>query len=125
MSDPYAELVKYLAAAGQVVYVELPHDAPLQRLPCIDLQPAGPDVRLGGLNTLGGDLVGIDVDLYIPAAYWKSGKAAQHAQALRHHLSQFRLQSMSVVDVTRPKKLPDRNENIRRLGMTATLAVIA
>lgn len=125
MSDPYAELVSYLAAAGQVVYVEIPHDAPLHRLPCIDLQPAGPDVRLGGLNTLGGDLVGIDVDLYVPVSYWQEGKAAQHARALRHYLSQFRLQSMSVVDVTRPKKLPDRNEHIRRLGMTATLAVIA
>lgn len=125
MSDPYAELVSYLHEAGQVVYTELPHDAPLQRLPCIDLQPAGPDVRLGGLNALGGDLVSIDVDLYVPVAYWQAGKAAEHARALRHHLSRFRIQSMCVVDVTRPKKLPDRNEHIRRLGMTATLAVMA
>lgn len=125
MTDPYAELVRQLGAQRQVVYVELPHDAPLDHLPCIDLQPAGPGSNRSGLNNLGGDLVGIDVDLYVPYAYWADGRAEQHARALRHFLSHLHLPDMAVVSVTRPQKLPDRNERIRRLGMTATIAIKA
>lgn len=125
MTDIYAALVRHLGDQGQVVYVEIPHNAPLGTLPCIDLQPAGPDSHQGGFNNLGGDLVGIDVGLYVPHAYWADGRAEQHAQALRHHLMTLRMTDLAVVDVSRPRKFPDRNEHIRHLGMTATIAVKA
>lgn len=123
MTDVYRELVKQLSTAGQVVYVEVPHNAPLDKLPCIDLQPAGPGSNLGAFNALGGDLVDVDVDFYAPVDYFNSGMAYEHASAIRSFLSKIRLPGFNVVAVTYPISLPDRNPRIRRLGMTATVAV--
>lgn len=125
--DPLAALVTYLAGVPGIasVHVELPHDEQLRSLPCIDLQPAGPAARHPALLGLGFDTQDIDVDLYVSAGDWRRGLARPLATRVRVHLDRFRSGPMAAVGVTAPHKLPDRNPDIRRLGMTVSVRLPA
>lgn len=125
--DPFAALVPYLNAVPGVatVHVGLPHDAEMRTLPCIDLQPAGPAARHRSSAGLGFDTQDIDVDLYVSASDWKLGRASPLASQVRAHLDRFRAGLIVAVEVTTPQKLPDRNPNIRRMGMTVSVRLPA
>lgn len=127
MADIYAALITHLSHLEQVgsVYRELPHNADLGTLPALDLQDPGPAGRKPAWQGLGWDAVDIDVDLYITRTMWLQGLADPLANTIRHHLYTFRAGQMRAVEVTRPTKRSDRNENIRRLGMTVTVLVPA
>lgn len=125
--DPYAELVKYLTTIETIksVHVELPHDAELRVMPCINLVSAGRAQRQPSMQGLGIDIQDIDVDVYVDDLTWKKGDAFRIANLVRLRLTGFRVGMMRAVEVSRPDKLPDRNANIRRLGMTVSVLLPA
>ena len=75
--DVFALLVPHIARLDGVVgvYEELPHDALPGKAPLVHLESAGPARRAPSLQGLGADQVGVDVNLYVPEAMWKSGAA--------------------------------------------------
>ena len=125
--DVFALLVPYIARLDGVagVYDELPHGALPDRAPLVHLESAGPAQRAPSLQGLGADQVGVDVNLYVPEAMWKSGAAMPLAHSLRAHLYDFRAGAARAVEVTRPEKWPDRNPKTRRLGMTVEVLLPA
>lgn len=125
--DVYGLLVSHIATLDSIaaVHVELPAGVDLDALPCVALHSAGPAQRRPALQGLGADVVGVDVHLYVGTTTWMTGQAHPLADALRRHLSRWRDGRAHVIDVTRPERLPDRNPNIRRLGMTADIIVPA
>lgn len=118
--DVYAELVSYLKAfpALRAVYEEMPHNAIPKHLPLAHLESAGPARRAPSWQGLGADLVGIDVNLYVPEAAWVSGAGMRLALDVRSYLHAFRCGPARAVEVSRPEKWPDRNPKSRRVGMT-------
>lgn len=125
--DVFALLVPHIARLDGVVgvYEELPHDAVPGKAPLVHLESAGPARRAPSLQGLGADQVGVDVNLYVPEAMWKSGAAMPLALRLRSHLYDFRSGAARAVEVTRPEKWPDRNPHTRRLGMTVEVLLPA
>jgi len=124
--DVYKALVAFLGDKGfGPVYTELPHDAEADGLPFVDLQPVAKPFTTHGLNVLGFDEIDIDIDLYVSADDWATGKAARLAQVLRLRLHAFRDPAIRVKAISAPARRPDRNNKIRRLGMTVTVMVPA
>ena len=125
--DVFALLVPHIARLNGVagVYEELPHDALPDRAPLVHLESAGPAQRAPSLQGLGADQVGIDVNLYVPEAMWKSGAAMPLAHSLRAHIYDFRAGAARAVEVTRPEKWPARNPKTRRIGMTVEVLLPA
>lgn len=123
--DVYALLISYIAALPGIksVHEDLTEGVDLGSLPCVAVHSAGPAQRRPALQGLGVDVVSIDVHLYISRSAWMKGQAYSLAEMLRRHLSVWRRGQIRAVDVSRPDRLPDRNPNIRRLGMTVDIHV--
>lgn len=125
MIDPFIALNKYLTAEGfGPVYTEMPNDQPLPRLPCVDLWPVAKSTAQHAFNAMGYDVHHIDVDLYLPRAMVSvTGEGYALADRLRKTLFAFRDPRIRVRHVTAPHRRPDRNRDIRRLGLTITLII--
>ncbi|KAA8723584.1 hypothetical protein [Corynebacterium phocae] len=128
MMDIYAALAPHLAKCPGIesVYVNLPHDARFTKLPAVHLQSAGPARRLPATQGLGVDVVGIDIDLYVPESMWQAGRGMALAEIVRRHTNSFRAGVSHCWDVSRPEMLPvTRSADYARIGMTAEIAVPA
>lgn len=125
--DLFAELVTYIDQVPDVeaVHVDLEHGVRLQQLPCVALYSAGPAARHPAAQGLGADTVSIDVELFISPFMHHDGSGHQLAQQIRSHLARFRSGMARAVDVSRPARRPDRNPDVRRLGMTVDIIVPA
>ena len=123
--DEYAALISHLALLGYPVYFHLPHSFEEQGLPAIWVQPVGPAARSPGLNHLGIDRIDLDVDILTGVTSWDTGEAMRLSHRIRQHLTGLRTGGFRVLDAGRPVARPDWNPDIRRIGLTVTLAVPA